>query len=492
MTMWTDDLSSLAAWTTANSPQTANGKMYGSFAGEQSCCAQRSITVGSTPAKFLVNMQYVDRGNDLVGDFFGIYLTDKTAATVQGGDHTHLIGIFISMTFNDGRHVNVNFNGTVFQDFSPTSPGQFIPSGNANYLAGILLDETYVSLFLRKSDGSAEWRWACTRASLGFTPNAVGMIIEDNRGQTGSAFESAGWRDDSLDLITPTATLEGLTQSQFSVDATAQSGIVDGQQFRVSIPSNYSSAKGAPAVIYCHGASGKYGEIQDTAFTLGNQLLSNGWFVCSHQAHGDSFGNSTSSTDVNALYTWLKAHFNITKVAVIGFSMGGLVAANSIRDGTIPYKAVVFSSSGLNMAWIGDFPSGVVLAGTTNQQSFKSVFETAYSLGDPYSHATYLANTAGHDPLLFSASTWAPLKFLVIASPADTLVDKTQNSDLLVSTLASQGKVASTSTASGDHGDASQLNPAVIIPFLTGAFAASLKYSLDPLDPLTPLNKTTF
>ena len=99
---------------------------------------------------------------------------------------------------------------------------------------------------------------------------------------------------------------------------------------------------------------------------------------------------------------------------VIGESMGGIVTWNAISLGTVKPLAVV-----------GIYPAGVTGANILQKHSALTI-QSGYGF---YSPAEYSTATAGFDPLLTPAHTFAGFPILIWASNSDQAVPRSKNED---------------------------------------------------------------
>jgi pimeloyl-ACP methyl ester carboxylesterase len=211
----------------------------------------------------------------------------------------------------------------------------------------------------------------------------------------------------------------------------------------------------ATLVIYCHGA----GETSLDAFTNTNEvvvtsaLVAAGYIVASSNGGGPNlWGNQTTQDAYAALYTYLAARYNITKVLFVGQSMGGLVSLNLIAAGTVPLVA----------GWYGIYPAANLASMYSG--AFTAQIETAYGFSGG---ANYAAATSGYDPVLEAAAAYAGIRYRMSASAGDTVVPKATNTDAFVALINGTVPESSILTASGDHGDSSAFNAADVLSFFS-------------------------
>jgi pimeloyl-ACP methyl ester carboxylesterase len=191
------------------------------------------------------------------------------------------------------------------------------------------------------------------------------------------------------------------------------------------------------------------------ASSVANALLAAGYIVASTvgNATGTEFGSPKLQDAQAALYKFVRDHYNIGPVMIYGISMGGLGSLMSAVDPRIP---------GVK-AWCASSPlTSLAYAYAKTSEGWDAEMRTEYGIA--VGGADYAAKTAGSDPMLLPTSRFAGLPMYVIASPADTVVAKSSNTDALVTRLTGVTSI-STTTASGEHNDASQYPAAKIVAF---------------------------
>lgn len=92
--------------------------------------------------------------------------------------------------------------------------------------------------------------------------------------------------------------------------------------------------RAAPAVLLLHG----WGEDASTMAPVARQVRGRGWHAVSLSLRGwrgssgaDDYGRSASQ-DIGRVLDWLRAQPDVSGVVVVGFSMGGLMAALAAAD----------------------------------------------------------------------------------------------------------------------------------------------------------------
>lgn len=205
----------------------------------------------------------------------------------------------------------------------------------------------------------------------------------------------------------------------------------NGQAVRIWNPETV----GDTAVIMCHkhGANEQYAP-PNADFSLLAAAQSAGYVVAASFMHGDTWGNATAQADVLDVWAMLKArHASLTKLVIIGYSMGGLASMSIALGGSIPELKGVFlvdAASSLSAMFAGN-------AGT-----YSASIRTAYGIAADGSD--YAAKTAGFDPMLISVTAPAlSRRYAFMSSPNDTNVVQASNTTAMVARLAGAVEVTS-------------------------------------------------
>ena len=250
----------------------------------------------------------------------------------------------------------------------------------------------------------------------------------------------------SITYVSGKALVEGLG-TKANLDATTTlTPTVSGEPCRISFLADTKTTEAKTLVLYFHGSS----ETQDTPFTglgsnITNKLIQEGYIVASSFAGGNAWGNQASQDDYYDLYAYINGLYNITRVVFIGQSMGGLASLNLLASNRISKC----------YAWYGVYPVTNLNEAYFNE-GFIAPIEAAYGFTGS---SNYAAATAGFDPQLTTTSLFAEKTYDMTASPDDTLIFKTTNSDLFKTKINSVAFRATVIQASGAHGDASHFLP---------------------------------
>jgi hypothetical protein len=211
-------------------------------------------------------------------------------------------------------------------------------------------------------------------------------------------------------------------------------------------------------VIYVHGA----GETASTALSdplkagIYRALLTHGFSIATDTAEGENWGNIFSIRDYLALARTLRRR-GLTRVYILAQSMGGLDAI-----GLLPYLHPV--------AWAGIYPAcnlrsmynrpTAVINGATTPLIFPQEIREAY--GADLTHAL-----DSESPLTVPSDVRG-IRMMFWASPQDTVVPMSENTDLCAAQARRRGARVTVVTTTGNHGDPSNFQPAQLLSAFGG------------------------
>lgn len=197
-------------------------------------------------------------------------------------------------------------------------------------------------------------------------------------------------------------------------------------------------------VLWFHGQGGDRDNRMHTPWL--DALRERGWAVASSDLHGNSWGDTDSVNDARQIYQWAAAKTGATHVLLVAGSMGGLSSLNALRGGAVNATC-----------WYGTMPA-LNLPVLDRQPQFRSEIDSAYRGSD----------LAANSPALAPGGTFPRIRYRVLASPQDQLVDKSTNADLLVQHLRSAGLSVTTKATRGLHGDPSHFDERDLTAFAAG------------------------
>lgn len=185
-----------------------------------------------------------------------------------------------------------------------------------------------------------------------------------------------------------------------------------------------------------------------------NALFAAGYYIAGVSV-GDNWGNQDAIDTYNDLHSQIDVDYAIDRTGFLSQSMGGLSGLLCLAGGTINANA-----------WYGIYPV-CDLRNIYDLGAFAGAIRTAYGI-EP-GGSDYNALTAGHDPILKSASEFPLIRYRFTASSSDTSVPKVDNSDDFSALIASRGIEETVVAASGNHGDPSHFNAADVVAFFNRA-----------------------
>lgn len=174
------------------------------------------------------------------------------------------------------------------------------------------------------------------------------------------------------------------------------------------------------AVLYTHGASGAANQLATLSnwSTFRDWLIDNGWaWVEGNGGGGQPWGNAASQTAYDASFAHVDGILDISKVVVVGRSMGGAVGARLYldhRDSDARFVGFISVSGVLDLAWAYDYDSN----------RWTAAFNTAWGVTNK---PDFLTAAAGLNPIDGPAADWDGANVLQIVGTADTTVPGADN-----------------------------------------------------------------
>lgn len=268
----------------------------------------------------------------------------------------------------------------------------------------------------------------------------------------------------------------------------------------------------ATAILWSH----PYGQTEQwtpgyTFYALAHAAQQEGWLFAATLEGGDLWGNSAAQTDLLDLYTLLNGRQALSKVVLVGASMGALPTALAYAAGSIPNVVGAYLIDGAlslsNLYASSSFTTSIdtaygitrstlaasVAVGATSVSSNASYANgTSIMLGNGTANAEtvtvngtptgtgpytipitatanthnsgdqisdYPTKTSGHDPLLVSAASYAAKKFRMLSSSADTTVNEAANTLAFQSHISGQAAESSQVEHLVGHLQGGAINP---------------------------------
>jgi fermentation-respiration switch protein FrsA (DUF1100 family) len=237
---------------------------------------------------------------------------------------------------------------------------------------------------------------------------------------------------------------------------TLQHADANGVSTWAMVPDSYDASKPSPWIIYNHG----FGQTIDSITASPPQsyfvqsLANAGYVVIASEYRNLScWGDAECTEDIANLQILWRSLLNLApQPYVIAESMGGIVTWNAISLGAVKPLAVV-----------GIYPV-CSLANMYTNSVFAPTIQSAYGFNSPQRYSTA---TAGFDPLLTPAHTFAGFPILIWSSYSDHAVSRSKNEDLFSAAINAAGGSVTLRTSQGDHGDPSNFDAAAVISFFS-------------------------
>lgn len=213
---------------------------------------------------------------------------------------------------------------------------------------------------------------------------------------------------------------------------------LNGQPARLALPTG-QDPKGV--VIWFHGQGGDVDAHADNPFLT--TLHRDGYAIASSSFHLKSWGNPASTDDTRALVAWAEKVADVPVVLWVAGSMGGSVSLNAMLHGVEPPPC-----------WYGVHPA-ISLDDMDTVPGAPRNIRKAYGGSPP----------SDRDPIQNVASLPSDVRYRVVASPEDPLVDYNENVTPLVAGLELRGAEVSSLPVTGGHEDPSHWNAKDLLDF---------------------------
>jgi pimeloyl-ACP methyl ester carboxylesterase len=205
-------------------------------------------------------------------------------------------------------------------------------------------------------------------------------------------------------------------------------------------------------VIFTPGYAGSQDQILKSSdlFPLRDALAEAGYAIAASNAHGNNYGNPTSIDDMVQLVRDARSRLpGVTRIDVVGFSMGGLDALMLTSEHRVPNVQAVVLLSPLcdQIAYLGSYFGGAI----------RAAFGHAKGPAPPV--------IARSDPERQNPRSFTGLRYWFWMSPDDTTVPPAQTASM-VTILRSAGVDVRYSPLTGNHGDLSQLTVGAVVAWL--------------------------
>ncbi|MBM4716167.1 hypothetical protein GS551_18575 [Rhodococcus hoagii] len=191
-----------------------------------------------------------------------------------------------------------------------------------------------------------------------------------------------------------------------------------GQGIRYWLPQQVKPT-GNTLVIWSHQSGGDQ-SITPSAFQypLIHAAANEGWIVAASQMHDNNWGSAAALTDLTNLHTYINSRWGVSKVILVGASMGGLATALAIPNGAVP-----------NIRGCIGIDAAFSLSNMFANSAYTAAIRTAYGIATDDSD--YAAKTAGHDPILRPASDFGSVPWRFYVGDGDTTVPPANHGDAM-------------------------------------------------------------
>lgn len=228
-----------------------------------------------------------------------------------------------------------------------------------------------------------------------------------------------------------------------------------GVAISVHLPAGYDPRITHRLAVYCHGSGGTNTDFwdYDNENSVLSALLDAGYVVMAANYGSAAWGNQSSVTQNKTAIQYVKERYNVfEKPFFVVQSMGGMVGLNTVLVGGVTPAAIAGIYPASNLRWQYD-------------HGFTSAIETAYGFSGS---AAFDAATSGFDALNDNPpERFYGMKMKFWHSPADTIVSKAQNTDLLKAKVEAGGGFLSVVVTTGEHGDPSSFDGQGIVQFFS-------------------------
>lgn len=438
---WTDDFSNMVGWeATAVS---TGGYVHNGPTGPG---AQRILLgLETTPSRVIGTIEVVATGGGVGGGLTLFGLTRNASSDVGQMIPNGFFGIGVTEANLPTSYPGGDLSTT------PLEPGTYSVSA---FTTGVEIICT-----LHSNTGERYYRYSYPISGWGASQK-IALFNSDSRNAGGNLLGPVSARTGYV-----TAKPRGRAESRLRW---ANYGVPPrfAERALIGTPANYDARKPLPWVIYAHG----YGDTAENSMNqmlaiqpVLNALINAGYGVAASDFGGTAnWGNPGSIQTMDELYRHLRDAYNVGPIVLMGHSMGGLVTLSALANRTVPGIA----------GWVGVEPV-VSLAGMYNHATvaeYRTTISNAYGIAADGSN--YAAKTSGYDPALRKASDFRGVPMLMFASPADTAVVKTQNSDVLQAKVQPLQPDVTVVQATGGHVDPSHFQPDVVVAFANRVTAA--------------------
>src|ERR1044072_872430 len=440
----THDWANLTGWT-ATGVQVSSNRLYGISGGNPVAAGKSfAVAVGET-VKVTAEITSVGSlgGAQYVGVNFG-GSNDGVNASLP-----NFVGVGVGLTTrHPQRFVGANFSGvtTGAVDLSTASM-----TGTCR--ATVVVDATSISLVVQRQDGTVEYSEIIPRSAAPNGGDITSIIVWNGatNGLSGHYIKAIGAKKSLTPFRTKSnsaGTIEGNTD--FVMHRYSGS-----DNWRIQLPAVRDGMAAAPVAVFLHQATTgtRNSPMTESRWAaLRQALMSAGYGLLSADDGGDRWGNPTSVANYRALLDWVAARVLVSKVFLIGCSMGGLPMLNIVsHKQAYPIGAAV-----------GICPVCDLIAMRANP-TFTASIDAAWGSS---SEATLIANSAGYDPVTSDPYEFRRIPYLFNVGTSDTTVPPAQHADVFLPLIAGAALSTEKNVVGVGHLQPEQYDPLIIMPFL--------------------------
>lgn len=426
---WTD----LTAWTptAASNLQISGGNVYANGAGGNSG-ATRPWALGTTGvgrAVFVIRRVIGASGSGGLG----VGVSTSAAAPTAGAATARALYVAAGGV-NTVQSID---NGT----FTTIGTGS-ISAGT--HVVTVVADPTYLSITLRKNDGSLEYRARWARA--GFSIQSLYIFNSDANALTGGYIGPLAARQ-----AIATSTSRAGIEDQFPGAHWTASGAAN---IRVATPTTYDSRRPLPVLMAFHGNGSNALHFADNAngYGVANAFLAAGYLVVSadNNANVSTWGAQAGLDAYYLAYKYVRDNYPIGPLVLYGNSMGGMEALLSLAERRLPgIAALILTVPATNLA--ENYANAL----------FTATITTAYGISGDYA-----AKTAGHDPTLLPMTAYRGVPIWALYASDDASVTPAANWQTFAPLITPYSPEVVTTVVTGGHSTASiASNAAAMVTF---------------------------
>jgi pimeloyl-ACP methyl ester carboxylesterase len=414
---WAD----LTQWTSSGPVAVSDGYFYSTAVDGTDGQVDRAVAIGTSDFIVTAKLNVSSSGGGDGADFamirvgMGDSWSSATSIGIGGNGNGELVGYI---------GTSVGGTGTITLGSS---------LGGGIWTVTIYGDSQYISITATSPDGATTYKARSARSNFSSGITRIRVSNDDRRGLTGTRQGELSIRHATVAATTPTlrsASIEAYTAT-------------NSEDTRIVLPAQFDSRRPAPVIISCHGntQTQDHMTLSTQRKTLVKYFTDAGFIYAASHMSGNQWGAQAAITDLVELWKYLRDHFPVGPLVILGESMGGLATMNAVHRAALPIAGVGIVDGVMNLGW--QYANGISGAGVPDSDGI----DAAYGISGDYA-----AKTAGYDPALADPRSYrgVPIKFG--ASPDDLRVPKANHADVLYSRISSiYPDTTSLDVTSGGH-----------------------------------------